>query len=61
VCHIKRYKRKSPFKGLGAVGYCAAKDQKYFGFKGYLLISSEGATKALSIAAANEDEWGHIT
>jgi hypothetical protein len=56
VCHIKRYKRKSPFKGLGAVGYCAAKDEKYFGFKGYLLISSEGATKALSIAAANEDE-----
>jgi hypothetical protein len=56
LCHIKRYKRKSPFKGLGAVGYCAAKDQKYFGFKGHLLISSEGATKALSIAAANDDE-----
>jgi len=56
VCHIKRYKRKSPFKGLGAVGYCAAKDQKYFGFKGYLLISPEGATRAFSMAAANEDE-----
>jgi hypothetical protein len=56
VCHIKRYKRKSSFKGVGAVGYCAAKDQKYFGFKGYLLISSEGATKVLSVAAANEDE-----
>ncbi len=56
LCHIKRYKWTSPFKGLGAVGYCAAKDQKYFGFKGHLLISSEGITKAISIAPANRDE-----
>ena len=26
VCHIKRYKYSSLFKGQGAVGYCAAKD-----------------------------------
>lgn len=56
ICHIKRYKRSSPFRGLGAVGYCAAKDQKYFGFKGHLLISCEGVTKGLSVAAANIDE-----
>lgn len=56
ICHIKRYKRSSPFRGLGAVGYCAAKDQKYFGFKGHLLISSEGVTKGLSVTPADIDE-----
>jgi hypothetical protein len=56
ICHIKRYKWTSPFKGLGGVGYCAAKDQKYFGFKGHLLVSSEGVAKALSIAPADRDE-----
>lgn len=56
ICHIKRYKWTSPFKGLGAIGYCAAKDQKYFGYKGHLLISSAGVTKAFSIAPANRDE-----
>lgn len=56
ICHIKRYKRSSPFRSLGAVGYCAAKDQKYFGFKGHLLISSEGVTKGLSVAPADIDE-----
>lgn len=56
LCHVKRYKRKKHFRGVGAIGYSAAKDRKYFGFKGYLLISSEGAPRAFSIAAANEDE-----
>ena len=56
ICHIKRCKWASSFKGLGAIGYCAAKDQKYFGFKGHLLVSSEGITKAFSIAPANIDE-----
>ena len=56
VCHIKRYKRTSPFRGIASVGYCAAKDETYFGFKGHLLISHHGVTKALSIAPANIDE-----
>lgn len=56
LCHIKRANWKNPFKGLGAVGYCAAKDYKYFGFKGHLLISTEGATKAFSMASADKDE-----
>lgn len=56
ICHIKRYKRSKPFKGEGAVGYCAAKDEKYFGFKGHLLITAEGVTKMISVAPANIDE-----
>ena len=56
VCHIKRYKYSSLFKGQGAVGYCAAKDEKYFGFKGHLLITRAGVTKVMNIAPANIDE-----
>jgi hypothetical protein len=56
TCHIKRYKRSKLFRTEGAVGYCAAKDEKYFGFKGHLLITPEGVTKRISIAAANLDE-----
>lgn len=57
VCHIKRYKRsKTDLRIQGAVGYCAAKDEKYFGFKGHILITQEGVTKVIDIAAANIDE-----
>lgn len=56
ICHIKRYKRKSPFRGIGSVGYCAAKDYKYFGFKGHLLISFEGVARGVSVAPAHIDE-----
>ena len=56
ICHIKRYKRSRPFKGEGAVGYCAAKDEKYFGFKGHLLISHQGVIRAISVTPANIDE-----
>lgn len=56
LCHIRRYKRSRPFKGIAAVGYCAAKDQKYFGFKGHLLISHRGVVRALSVTPANVDE-----
>jgi len=56
LCRVKRYKRTSPFRGIAAVGYCASKDEKYYGFKGHLLISPHGATKALSVTSANIDE-----
>lgn len=32
-CHVKRAFRRNPFWGMGAVGYYAAKDEKYFGLK----------------------------
>lgn len=57
ICHIKRYKRsKSNLKLDGAVGYCASKDEKYFGFKGHILVTKDGVTKAIEIAPANIDE-----
>jgi len=56
TCHIKRYKRSRLFKEEGGVGYCAAKDMKYFGFKGHLLMTPQGVTKCISIASAQIDE-----
>lgn len=56
VCHIKRYKRTSPFMGQGAVGYCAAKDQVYFGFKGHVLVNFRGLVTSFSVTPANVDE-----
>jgi len=56
ICNIKRYKKSNLFRGEGGIGYCAAKDVKYFGFKGHLLITQEGVTRFISIAAANIDE-----
>jgi hypothetical protein len=57
VCHIKRYRRsRNDLKADGAVGYCAAKDEKHFGFKGHLVITQDGAVKGFDMAAANIDE-----
>jgi hypothetical protein len=57
ICHIKRYKRsRSLLKEEGAVGYCAAKDEKYYGFKGHLLVAQNGVIKGFELTAANIDE-----
>lgn len=57
ICHIKRYKRsRTELRSQGSTGYCAAKDQKYFGFKGRLLVTQHGAPIAYELAAANVDE-----
>lgn len=56
ICHIKRVRRKNPFFGQAAFGYCAAKDEKYFGFKGHLVTYTSGLILSYEIAAANIDE-----
>lgn len=56
TCHIKRVKKSNPFLGDGAVGYCAAKDQAYYGFKGNMIVSPQGVIKSISVTAANIDE-----
>ena len=32
LCHYRRAKNCRLFKGLASFGYCAAKDEKYYGF-----------------------------
>ena len=68
LCHYQRAKNCRLFAGLANFGYCAAKDEKYYGFKGHLVISSEGVITGFSLTPANGSErdalWetaSHIT
>jgi hypothetical protein len=56
VCHFKRAGFSKNFRGEAAYGYCAAKDERYYGFKGHLVISLSGVTTKYTIAPANIDE-----
>ncbi|MCX7338875.1 MAG: IS982 family transposase [Alphaproteobacteria bacterium] len=57
LCHIRRYKRsKTDLRTHGSVGYCATKDEYYFGFKGHIMITQQGSAVAYDIAQANVDE-----
>lgn len=56
ISHFKRAHFSSIFKGEAAYGYCASKEEVYYGFKGNLLISSSGVISAITVTAANMDE-----
>jgi hypothetical protein len=56
VCKITRAYGSHCFKGEAAYGYCAAKDEKYYGFEGQVLVSAEGVICGYTLAAANRDE-----
>ncbi|MES2676693.1 MAG: IS982 family transposase [Pseudomonadota bacterium] len=56
TCHPKRVRKNNPLKADGAFGYCAAKDEYYFGFKGHLLTNDDGLILNFAIAPANVDE-----
>jgi len=56
LCHYQRAKNCRLFAGAAAFGYCATKDEKYYGFKGHLVISSEGVITGFSLTPANGSE-----
>ena len=56
ACHFKRAGFSRIFKGIAAYGYCASKSQTYYGFKGNLVISSEGIITGITVTPANIDE-----
>lgn len=56
VCKFARAKHCAPFKGTAEYGYCAAKKQTYYGFKGQVLIGASGAITDFTIVPANVDE-----
>jgi hypothetical protein len=56
ICKFARAHFSRIFKGLAAYGYCAAKKERYYGFKGHILISSIGIVTTATFAAANKDE-----
>jgi Transposase DDE domain len=56
VCKFARVHFSSIFKGHAAYGYCATKKERYYGFRGHLVISSLGVITAATFTAANVDE-----
>ncbi len=56
VCHFKRANFSQIFAGEAAYGYCASKGETYYGFKGNLLVNSEGIITAVTVTQANIDE-----
>jgi hypothetical protein len=56
ICHLARAKRSKLFKGEVAFGYCAAKDEHYYGFKGHVIINLKQQVTAFSLTPANVDE-----
>ena len=56
ICHFKRAYFSQLFKGEAAYGHCASKGETYYGFKGNLVISSEGIITGMTVTSANIDE-----
>jgi hypothetical protein len=56
VCGFRRAHFSRLFKGSADFGYCAAKNLRYFGLKGHLLIDGNSLILDCAVAAANIDE-----
>jgi hypothetical protein len=56
ICHLARASRSKLFKGEAAFGFCAAKDEPYYGFKGHVIINMHQQVVGFSLAPANIDE-----
>ena len=56
VCKFARAAFSRIFKGSGAYGYCASKQELYYGFHGHIVISSIGVITAATFTAATIDE-----
>ncbi len=56
VCKFARAYFSRVFKGAAAYSYCATKKERYYGFRGHIVISSLGVITAATFAAANIDE-----
>ncbi len=44
ICHFKRANGSRIYAGEAEYGYCASKGEIYYGFKGNVMINSEGIT-----------------
>ncbi len=56
VCHFKRANSSRVFEGEADYGYCASKEEIYYGFKGNVMINSEGVITQITATAVNIDE-----
>lgn len=56
ICNFKRAYFSKLFEGIASFGFCAAKNQTYYGFRGHLLIDTKGVISDIVVAPANIDE-----
>lgn len=56
VCHLARATRCRTFRDVSAKGYCATKDEYYWGLHGSLIISASGVITGKTATAAPLDE-----
>lgn len=56
VCRYTRAKKHRNFKGSAGFSYCAAKQEKYYGFRGHIVINLSGMITNYTFAPANDDE-----
>jgi hypothetical protein len=56
VCHFRRANFSKIFSGEATYGYCASKGERYYGFKGNLLINSDGVITGITLSQAHIDE-----
>lgn len=56
VCHFRRANFSRVFEGEATYGYCASKAETYYGFKGNLLINSDGIITEITLSQAHVDE-----
>lgn len=56
VCKLARAPRSQVLKPQATYGYCAAKDEYYYGLKGHVVIDLRGVVTAITITSANIDE-----
>ncbi len=56
VCRTVRAYRSRIFKGIAAWGYCASKDEHYYGLRGHPVIAADGRVVDFIVTPANADE-----
>ena len=56
LCCLTYAPRCRSFQGIASYGYCAAKDEHFYGFRGHLNVSLNGVITGFAITPANADE-----
>lgn len=56
LCCLTYAPRCQSFQGIASYGYCAAKDEHFYGFRGHLNISLNGVITGFTVTPANGDE-----
>jgi hypothetical protein len=56
ICRRVRAYRSKVMKGIAAYGYCASKEEKYYGLRGHAVINMCGYIVSFIVTPANADE-----